>query len=532
MKILSAVVMSFFISVISLSQDGSLDPSFGAGGIVTTSIGSEDDVGYSIALQSDGKIVVSGRSYNGSHNEHTLVRYNTNGSFDVTFGTGGIVTTPIGEDDGGRTVAIQSDGKIVVGGWAYNGSDYDFALVRYNMNGSLDGTFGTGGIVTTPIGSGDEVAYAVVIQSDGKIVLGGFSDNGSDNDFALVRYNTNGSLDGTFGAGGRVITPIGSGDDIAYTIAIQSNGKIVLAGNSNDGSDNFALARYNSDGMLDGTFGTGGIVITSIGNSSLAISVVIQSDKKIVVGGYSNNGSNYDFSVVRYDTSGTLDVTFGTGGIVTTAIGSGDDLGYALELQQDGKIILGGPSDNGSNNDFAIIRYDTSGTPDGSFGTGGIVTTPIGNGNDVPYGIAIQSDWKIILVGYSESVSSRNFALARYNVSIVSVYPDGLKPLEYALTQNYPNPFNPLTKISFQIAEAGFISLKVYDVLGNEIVALVNEEKPAGEYEVEFSAIGRSASGGDAYNLTSGVYFYQLRVYPVDGGAGNFVQTKKMIFMK
>ena len=173
------------------NTNGSLDTNFGTGGIVTTSIGSVNDYASALGIQSDGKIVVAGYSYNSSSKFHfALVRYNTNGSLDTTFGTGGIVTTAVGSSyDYAHALGIQSDGKIVVAGSSSNGSKYNFALVRYNANGTLDTGFGTGGVVTTSIGSNWDSAYGLGIQSDGKILAAGYSGNGSNYDFALVRYN-------------------------------------------------------------------------------------------------------------------------------------------------------------------------------------------------------------------------------------------------------------------------------------------------------------------------------------------------------
>jgi uncharacterized delta-60 repeat protein len=193
----------------------------------------------------------------------------------------------------------------VAAGYSDNGSNFDFALVRYNTNGTLDTTFGASGIVTTPVGTGHDVANALGIQSDGRIVAAGSSYNsGSNNyDFALVRYNANGTLDTGFGTGGIVITPIGSGFDIAYALGIQPDGRIVAAGSSDNGSNfDFALVRYNANGTLDTGFSIGGIVTTPIGSSDdYAIALGIQSsDGKIVAAGYSYNGSNFDFALVRY----------------------------------------------------------------------------------------------------------------------------------------------------------------------------------------------------------------------------------------
>jgi uncharacterized delta-60 repeat protein len=343
-------------------NSGSLDTSFGTGGKVTTAIGAGHEEVYAIAIQSDGKIVAAGISDNGTNYDFALARYNSNGSLDTTFGTDGKVTTAIGTDyDEAYAIAIQADGKIVAAGYSHNGSDADFALARYNSDGSLDTGFGTGGKVTTAIGAGSDGAYAIAIQSDGKIVAAGYSHNGSNEDFALARYNTDGSLDTDFGTGGKVTTAIGSSYDYALAIAIQVDGKIVAAGYSDIGSNNadFALARYNTDGSLDTSFDTDGKVTTAIGSGhDEAYAIAIQSDGKIVVAGDSSNGSDNDFALARYNTNGSLDTSFDTDGQVTTAIGSSTDIAKAIAIQSDGKIVAAGRSDNGDSG-FALARYNT-----------------------------------------------------------------------------------------------------------------------------------------------------------------------------
>jgi uncharacterized delta-60 repeat protein len=219
------------------------------------------------------------------------------------------------------------------------------------------------GKVTTAIGSGIDIAYSVAIQTDGKIVAAGFSrSGGSNDDFALVRYNTNGTLDTTFDSDGKVTTAIGSGADIAQSVAIQTDGKIVAAGYSNNGSNvDFALVRYNTDGTLDTSFDSDGKVTTDIASDNdFAYSVALQSDGKIVVAGHSDNGSNEDFALVRYNTDGTLDTSFDSDGKVTTGIGSEDDA-FSVAIQSDGKIVVAGLRSNGNNRDFALVRY--AGTP-------------------------------------------------------------------------------------------------------------------------------------------------------------------------
>ena len=386
----------------------SLDTAFGTGGKVLTAIGTSGEIASDLGIQSDGKIVVAGYSYTISDNDFALVRYNTDGTLDATFGTGGKVTTAVGtSNDAASALGIQSDGKIVAAGSAAYQSistTYDCALVRYNTDGTLDTSFGTGGkVIDDPMGF-SYVASALRIQSDGKIVVAG-PRNDSSVVFALVRYNTDGSLDTTFDTDGRVLTDIvPNNSDKPTDLRIQSDGKIVVAGYSyyQDTSD-FALVRYNTDGTLDTSFGTGGKVTTDIGSGYASYDVAnalgIQSDGKIVAAG----GSSSNFALVRYNTDGTLDTSFGTGGKVTTAVGTSNDAAYALSIQSDGKIVAAGSSYNGSNNDFTIVRYNTDGTLDTSFGTGGEVITAIGSDDDYPYALSIQPDGKIVAAGRDDS---------------------------------------------------------------------------------------------------------------------------------
>ncbi len=195
---------------------------------------------------SDGKIVAAGYSGSGSNSDFALVRYNTDGSLDTSFGSGGTVTQDIAANDLAHAITIQKDQKIVVAGYSGSGVSRDFALIRCNTDGSLDASFGSGGIVTTDIGGGAaDHGYAIALQSDGKIVVGGYSYNGLDNDFALVRYNTDGSPDASFGSDGIVTTDFGLADNEGYALAIQPEGMIVAAGYYYNGSNkDFALACY------------------------------------------------------------------------------------------------------------------------------------------------------------------------------------------------------------------------------------------------------------------------------------------------
>ncbi len=356
-----------FYGVFALARylpNGTLDYSFGNGGKVLTSVGPTNDVAYAAALQLDGKLVVAGTVVNSSEQRVLgLVRYLPNGELDSTFGSSGKVISTVTGDDSGRSIALQSDGKILVAGSAWGGSaHYNFVLARYTADGFLDSSFGTGGSVKTPIGPEDDFAYSVAIQSDGKIVVAGQAYNGTNVDFAMARYTASGSLDTSFGTGGKVLTAATAGDDEGRSVAIQSDGKILIAGSSQIGSfTDHVLIRYTSSGSLDSTFGNAGVVITQVSNRyDYGKSMCLQSDGKILVGGYGSNGTSFDFTLVRYTPNGEPDSAFGSDGKVMTPVGPRHDYGQCIALQPDGKIIVGGYADNGidnDDNDFALVRY-------------------------------------------------------------------------------------------------------------------------------------------------------------------------------
>jgi len=489
------------LNIIVYAQPGFLDNTFGIGGKVTTDFANGTDEGYSVAIQSDGKIVIAGRSYNGSNNDFALVRYNSDGSLDNSFGFSGKVTTAVGSGhDNGYSVAIQSDGRIIVVGNLCNDCAfdiaYDFALVRYNINGSLDNSFGSGGKVITDFGSDVESGTSIAIQADGKVVVAGGTYVGFNYDFAVARYNSDGSLDNTFDSDGKVTTDFGSGGNYAGAVAIQSDGKIVVAGFSNNGSDNnFALARYNSNGSLDSTFGFSGKVTTDFGSSNdYGRSVTLQGDGKIVVAGSSYNGSSNDFALARYNNDGSLDSTFGSSGKIITAIGSSSDVGRTVAIQSDDKIVVAGASNNGLyNDDFALVRYNGDGTLDSSFGYSGKATTGIGNFNDEGLAVAIQGDGKIVVAGssYINNIGNPAFAAVRYDGGTVGIEEN----MQMSDVNIYPNPSSG--KFTLQSAET-FSSIEITNLLGEKVYSTqfsqstqltINlSDKPKGIYFVKFNS--------------------------------------------
>ncbi len=557
-----AIMLVIGLSVPLIGQTTMLDNTFGTNGTVTAFIAGGDsdyDEGQSVALQSDGKIVVAGWSTDSqARYEFAVARFDVDGALDNTFGTNGTARVPIAggnmDNDKAYSVAIQADGKIVLAGFSPDttgGTEYvAFALARFNPNGTLDNTFGTNGTVRAFIGSGVDssgfpiyaAGYSVAIQPNGKIVVAGnYVDIFSGYGFAVARFNPNGSLDNTFGTNGTVTFSI-SGEsytlDYGRSVAIQTDGKIVTAGYSlsSNGNNSFALARLDSNGSLDNTFGSAGKAGTFIsggGNDDEGYSVAIQSDGKIVVAGFSSDTTsalgNTAFAVARFNPNGTTDSTFGTNGTVRAYINGGDsisDRAYSVAIQTDGKIVVGGSTSSSLvQSSFAIARFNSNGTMDSTFGTNGTTTTTFGtdvNIDDAARGLDVQSDGKTVAAGYSQaSFGATAFVVARYLPSNVTGITEAKSlPKSFELDQNYPNPFNPNTIIIYQLPMISQVTLKVYDVLGREVQTLVNTDQTVGRYSVTF----------DGSRFASGIYFYRVNITSNDGK--NFVSTKKMLLMK
>jgi uncharacterized delta-60 repeat protein len=406
---------------------GDLDPAFGSGGKVITDMGGFARI-HALTIQNDGKIIAAGT--NG--NAFALARYNVDGSLDTDFsGDGKVITEfslPTGDFVQAFAVILQPDGKIVAGGVGFPGfTGPDFALVRYHPDGSLDKTFGKKGKVFTnflSFNSREEIS-ALAIQPDGKIVAAGNTSSPIfilNQVFGLARYNVDGSLDTTFGTGGKTTLSFfdnSSTNEVARVIALRPDGKIVVAGFA---SSDFGIARFNNDGSLDTNFGTGGKVITDFGGQEEVLAIALKPDGNIFVAGRSTQTvSNEKLALARYNADGVLDARFGVGGKLLVdffMVGSGlsgDGLN-AVMFQDDGKIVAGGygnVNQSGFLNDFGIARYNDDGTLDPSFGLNGKVSTDFGGMQEGIFAVAVQLDGKLVTAGQT---GAGDFALGRYDV--------------------------------------------------------------------------------------------------------------------
>lgn len=482
---------------IANAQIGSPDSTWDTDGKVNTDISGGYDFGNAGAIQPDGFIVVAGLTIAGnvdstSHLHVALVRYNPKGALDSSFGTGGIAITQMqGYQE--NSVAIQPDGKIIVAGtyYFYDTLDRVFGVLRYNPDGSPDNSFSGDGMALTKISHSDE-GTGVAVQPDGKILVAGW---GQDYGyfFEVVRYNQDGSLDSSFNDDGIVTTQPRNGVNICSDMALQRDGKIVVGGYASGFPgppySDFALIRYNTDGFLDSTFGGNGIVFTDIGSSNEhALALAVQPDGKILASGFvlESSGNKSDIVLARYNADGSLDNTFSLDGIVTTDFGR-SEYGFSVAIQPDGKIAVGGYTEYGgiSSSDFAIARYNADGTLDNSFGTNGKVTTDFVYGYDYGYYAGIQPNGRIILAGAAWNGTDYDFGVARY-LADFSVGVEDFSFENHVLI--YPNPVSLKSILKFELPDELLVTLCLTDVGGRQLYSFFEKKEfPAGENQVELS---------------------------------------------
>lgn len=408
---------------------GDLDPSFGAGGQVTLATGSGAGA-LDVAIAPDGKIVAAGGdrllictecSYDLAYRRPAVARFNSDGTPDTTFGSDGLVTLEraAGTRWHADGIVVQPDGKPVVAGWMQRKvSDDDFVLARFRASGKLDKTFGGDGIVTTDFKGNDDGAAALALQADGKLVAAGYTypQKANNGDVALARYNTNGTLDATFGVNGRAVGHL-KGDQGAMGVQVLADGRIYVGSRVTFNVGLF-VQRYLADGTLDTSFGGDGMASVPLDlGESYYVGFAVQPDgKPIVANGHGAITGTSTFTLVRFNTDGTPDAGFGTGGVEDVPVPS-KAVVHALAVQSDGKILAaGGPGYGqlrGTQGAFVVARFLTNGSLDTSFSGDGIASTDFDDGA-AAYGIALQPDGKAVVAGNSGDDQETSIALARY----------------------------------------------------------------------------------------------------------------------
>jgi uncharacterized delta-60 repeat protein len=462
-------------ALIRYTEDGAVDSSYGSQGLVITNFGNACNIN-SIALTTDNKVVAVGDYNNGSTSDFAIARYLKTGALDITFNGSGEVTSNFGNSDNAISVAIDTTGKIVVGGYYTDPSNNShFEIARYTTNGSLDPSFNGSGVTGTNFGSNQEILAGMALQSNGEITAGGYIwQNNYVPDLALARFTVNGSLDSSFGINGQALDVMGSNDyNYMNCLTIAANGQILSGGESYYNNEApFTLSRFNPTGSLDSSFGSDGNLFGYYPGDGIGYSgAMLQSDGKIVVNGttsssiasiqnflarfkqdgspdlsYGNNGmantngynavmqtdqkvveSNYYYDsaggvetgtgimMSRYKSDGSPDLTYGTNGIVLSDFFGGIESYGPTAIQRDNKVVVAGYINNNVGSDVLLARYNTDGTPDPTFGTGGAIIADF-EPSDYPQTIAIGNGGKILIgeVGYTASYQLV-IVVARFN---------------------------------------------------------------------------------------------------------------------
>ncbi|MEI6763426.1 MAG: MBG domain-containing protein [Actinomycetes bacterium] len=410
--LLSSIFVALFAPT-SFAATGDLDTTFASSGFLTSKLGTSNQI-FSMTFDSSGRIVAGGTAViNGSY-RFVVVRYLASGVIDTTFGTNGYATASIGTRDRIFSIAIDSTGRIVAGGGTIISNIWKFALLRFLPNGALDTSFGSSGFTTSTPGINDQIT-SIAIDSSDRIIAGGYAAIGGSYlyHFALGRYLSTGVLDTTFGTSGFNTTTSGTSDQI-HSILIDSAGRIIAGGSVTKTNQKFALARYLATGALDTTFGTSGFTLNTPGTSDQINSLAIDSSGRILAGGYATTSVAYayHFAIARYTSSGAVDTSFATAGFNTTTVGSADQID-SIALDSQGRVIAGGWSTNGNIQPMTLAGYLATGAIDTTFGTSGFTTATRGN-SDAINAVLIDGNGAIYAGGEAFINNDANFLLARY----------------------------------------------------------------------------------------------------------------------
>ncbi len=491
----------FSLLIPAQAQPGTLDPTFGNGGSVIHSFAAGTDMARAVTVQPDGRILVAGYEQYNPLAPVIVARFNSDGTLDPTFGNGGWATASYASNYSGITygMVLQPDGRIVTAGYVATDVDNDdFCAARFNSDGTLDATFGGDGLVHYGFSeNGDHAAHAIALQADGRIVLAGHADLDLDEHIGVMRLNTDGTLDTDFDGDGRVAIELNEERSVE-AIAIRSDGRIVLVGTA-DYTSGF-VTQLNSDGSLDTGFGTGGTTLVNMGGQFEGWAVAIQADGKVLVGG-NTYGWDQNYALARLNQDGSFDTSFGTGGSVISGFSNipYNDYGRCLLVQPDGRILLGGATSENSDNAFGVMRFNSDGSLDNGFdGDGQVIHNIVSGYADQPYAMAFQPDGKVVCAGLATSDTGVDFAIIRMNGGGGGT---GVEEHAGAGVALWPNPTTGGLNIVPDATWTG-ATITVFDALGQECVRQamnsgsrmqVELNGPAGVYFVQLRAPGRTS---------------------------------------
>jgi len=504
------IIFCIFLSVPALAQDGAPDLTFGTNGYAITNVTHNADEGSCVVLQTDGKIILGGVSTVNSTQPFALVRYWPNGKVDSSFGVNGRAVAGFGATNSYlTTIKLQQDGKIVAAGHDDAGN---FMLMRFKTNGIVDSAFGVNGRVVTNFTTSSVGTNAMDMQTNGYIVVAGTVGG----DIGVARYKTDGSLDAGFGTAGIKIIDLGA-NETANAVIIQPGGKILIGGGSQTGAViQLLLVRCNTNGDVDATFGTGGkTTLLPLPTYNLVNAFALQPDGKIVAAGRAQYFKSA-FCVTRFSANGIPDSSFGINGIIVHQFANNGEEARAVALQVDGKIVAAGNVNDGGNLQLALLRLKTNGTVDSTFDYDGEVRTSQGSGT-FAYSMVIQSDAKIVTGGYNYFAATGNdFAVYRFNAA--SALPIQLSSFTGAIVKNTValnwTTASEINNSYFTIERSG--GLANFTAIGN-----VNSRGNSNQLQqYQFTDIS-ALTGDNFYRLKQvdkdGKYSYSKMVYVVFG---------------
>ena len=493
--LLSAFICT--LSVASFAQAGTLDSTFGVNGVVNSLIDSGAICSKLIALPGNKLLATGNYKKNGRFVPH-ITRYNADGSIDNSFASNG---TGIADDTTSISIfsaVQQTDGKVIVCGDYYNGTGYNFRLVRFKADGSVDSSFGSNGRVNTAVGNGssDNIGRNILLQPDGKIILAGNTYINGNSDFIVLRYKTNGVLDSSYGTNGMTVTAIGNQSDNAYAIAMQQDGKVIHVGDHYDGTLwSLAVLRYDTSGHLDNTFGTLGQVVMPLGTGDIyGYSVLVQGSQKIVVGAFSQT---YNNTLLRFNSNGTPDNSFGNNGICYRSFATSDHANF-IDTLSNGDIILANRST--LNNTYAFAKFSSEGLLDTTIGDSGLVVVTVNTGYDYSMTVAVDGSNHIIIGGYTNTANGNNIVMARFKSGVPACVRTVTQLHDVCL---YPNPAARDMVLSYSLPDNDRISILIYDETGRIVSKVAGKEQQyAGKQSVKFTLSNSLPTGNYILSIT------------------------------
>jgi len=523
MKSILIIILSVFIILtgsVSGQPAGTLDLTFnGTGKVVYDK--DQMDLYQDVRVQPDGKIIAAGTSYTPSYSSVIEVtRYMPDGSFDNSFGSGGHYNYSTGVETGANKCLIREDGKILVCGYTTDYATYSMVLIQLDENGVPDPSFGNGGIVIQGVGTGEQNAFAMTLQDDGKILIAGYAVN---NDFrnapVVLRFSDTGVLDTSFGTNGVVTIPVTETDNDFSAVCVQSDGKILAAGHISNGLSWFSLliARFDQYGVLDNTYGTDGIVNMNLNNvDDEFFDMQLTDGDESILTGFTVTQADiyYHMLLMKFDINGQPVTGFGNNGAVVS--GSVPySFGDALALQADGKILICGSTGDlaPNNNDWALWRFNSDGSQDNDFGTGGLVTTDFFGNAEEALGIALYED-KIILAGKTRNADNRlDFAVARYINDFNVAVPEASNPMNLSVSPNLVKRGGTVNLV-YELKQPESISFEMLSITGNLVITMPIGIQTTGNHTFQFSLPS---------SVSAGVYFLLIK------DSQNMNKTQKLV---